>query len=264
MAEVSWVQVVVGAVTILGTAVKLPAAKLDWGEEHRRVARIQRQKVVIDAVEHPSVKRILESDNEWEALNFVALQMFPYKLRLRLAFHLVWVGYLGSVTAVICSLLFRWGWVYFGLGIFALLFVYFLTYPIYQRYLLLQANRRAYVFSGAPKRFRVATRAMVPRRDDSKKRRNIYVEFDARMNASDSKGKDLTLEEYAPEAYAIWAQILDEQKAMWHERGEKLRELLAELNQRDPNPTLFDELDSRIQRTQERLKPGIDDIDREP
>lgn len=263
MAEVSWVQVVVGAVTIFGTALKLPAVRLDWGEEHRRAPRIQRQKAVMDAVEHPSVKRLLELDNEWQALNLVALQMFPYKLRLRLAVHLVWVGYLGSVTAVICSLAFNWGWVYFGLGIFVLLLVYFLSYPIFHRLLLHQANRRAYVFSGAPKHFRVASRAMVPHQGDPKKRRNIYVEFDARMNASDSIGKDPTLEEYAPEAYAIWTQILDEQQAMLHERGEKLRELLAELNDRDPHPARFEKLDSRIQRTQKRLEPGADHIDRE-
>jgi hypothetical protein len=265
MADVSWVQVVVGAVTIFGTALKLPAAKLDWGEEHRLVARIKRQKEVLDAVEHPSVKRLLESDNEWQALNLVALQMFPYKLRLRLAVYFVWVGYLGSVAVVICSLVFHWGPLYFGLGILVLLFAYFVSYPIFHRLLLYQANRRAYVFCGAPKDFRIADRAKVPRQGDlRKRRRNIYIEFDARMKASDSKGKGLSLEEFAPEANAIWAQILDEQKAMWFARGQRLRERLYELNARDPRPELWEKLESRVLRVQKRLKPSTDTSQPEP
>jgi hypothetical protein len=264
MADVSWVQVVIGAVTTLGTALKFPAAKLDWGEEHRRVARIERQKKVLDAVEHPSVKHLLQSDIEWQALNIVALQMLPYKLRLRLAVYFVWLGYLSSIAVVICSQIFHWGWAYFSLGVIVLLIVYFASYPIFHRLLVYQANRRAYVFSGAPKPFRVARRAMVPQQDDPRKRRNIYVELDARMNASASKGKNLTLQEFAPEANVIWTQILDEQKAMWIAHGQGLRERLAAFNARDPNPELFEELESRIQRVQKRLKSDIEKPQPEP
>jgi hypothetical protein len=265
MADVSWVQVVVGAVTIFGTALKLPAAKLDWGEEHRLITRIKRQKEVLDAVEHPSVKRVLESDNEWQALNLVALHMFPYRLRLRLTFYFVWVGYLGSVAVVICSQVFHWGWVYFSLGIFALLFMYFVSYPIFHRLLLYQANRRAYVFCGAPKGFRVAKRAMVPRQGDPRsRRRNIYIELDARMKALDSMRGDPPLEEFAPEANAIWAQILDDQKAMAFARGQRLRERLYELNVRDPRPELWEELESRVLRVQKRLKSDPDEPQPDP
>lgn len=258
MPEVSWVQVGVGAVSVLGTAVKLPAAKLDWGEEHRRVVKIRRQRAVMDAVEHPSVRRILETENEWQALNLVALQMFPYKLRLRLAVYAVWVGYLAAVAVVVCSLVFDWGRLRLGAGIFALIIVYFLSYPIIGRLLLHQANRRAYVFCGAPESFRIAKRSMVSRRDDPKKRRHIFMEFDARMDASDMAGK--CFKEYAPEANAIWTQIMDEQDAVWYALGDRLRERLVELNERNPKPDLFERLNNRIERGQKRLKPDVDDI----
>lgn len=255
MIEASWVQVVVSAAAIFGTALKLPNAKLEWAEEHRCIARIKRYKDVMDLVEHPRVLRLLKEDNEWHALYLVALLKIPYKLQLRLAIHLVWIGYLGSTALVVCSLVFDWGWIYFGLGIFLLVLVYYGSFPISSRYLVFQANRRAFVLSGAPKMFRLANQAMVPQRGEPNKRRNIYSEFDARVKDSDYKRRGLNSAEFAPEAYAIWTQILDEQKAMWHDRGEKLRERLVEVNNRHPNPKRYEKLEGILLRGQERLKP---------
>ncbi|WP_261869880.1 hypothetical protein, partial [Mycobacterium marinum] len=103
-----WVQAIVGAATVLGTGLKLPSARLDWGEEHRRIARIERQSKVIERVNHPSVKRVFESDNEWQALSVLALHQFPYKRHLRIAVYLGRLSYISSAILVFCAVWYGW------------------------------------------------------------------------------------------------------------------------------------------------------------
>lgn len=253
MADVSWVQIVVGAVTVVGTALKLPAAKVDWAEEHRTTARIERYKKVLDAADHPSVTRELRDEIRWNAMNLLAQIRLPYRARLRVAVLLTTVGFLASTALIVLNLVFDWGWGYFMIWIIALLVIYFASYPILNRFLLHQANRRAYVLSGAPAEFRIANRAMIPTTDRRTRRKNIYVEFDSQLDAV--TGKSLSLEEAAPEVYRIWTGLLDKQQAEYREIGKVLRGRLDVVNAEHPNPTRYAALDARLRRTEERLRP---------
>ncbi|SIJ03665.1 Uncharacterised protein [Mycobacteroides abscessus subsp. bolletii] len=253
MEDFPWVQAIVGAVTILGTALKLPAARLDWGEEHRRVARIERQASVMEKVSHPSVKRVFEDDNELQALKLIALRKFPYRRRLRLAVYGGRVAYVGSVVLVVCSIWFDWGTFYLALCILGVLIAFFMNYHAINRLKLHRTNRRMFALLGAPDRFRFATQSMVPRQDRPKKKRHISSELELRAKTWKWKDLDITRGEADTEMWCIWNEILDDQAAPRIAKGEQLRERLEALNETDPRPELADFLRSRIDKTQGRM-----------
>lgn len=252
-----WVQAIVGTVSILGTALKLPAARLDWGEEHRRVARIERQAKVMEKVDHPSVKRVFESDNEWQALQLLALRKFPYKLRLRIAVFLGPMGYIGSVALVACAVWYNWPSWLFALSVTFLFGAFFINRTISDRVKLYRLNRRMFVLLGAPDRFRYASNSKVPCHDDRTKQRHIAKEFELRTRTWEWATLDVTRDEIRTEMWCVWNELLDEQRKPHIERGQKLRQQLVALNETDPRPELFEVLEASLNRTDARVTSGL-------
>ncbi|MCA2255699.1 hypothetical protein JF710_21200 [Mycobacterium intracellulare] len=248
-----WVQATVGAVTILGTALKLPAARLDWAEEHRRFARIERQSNAIDKISHPSVKRVFERDNEWQALNVLAIRQFPYKRRLRIAVYLGRVAYVGGVVLVGYGIWSSWPSIPFFLSILGLFLAYYINRVVTDRLKLYKTNRKLYVLLGAPHRFRYATRSKVPRRENRDKQRHIGKEFELRARRWEWAEMDVTREELQTEIWCVWNELLDEQREERFAFGQKLRERLNEVNESDPRPDLFEALKASLDRTDARI-----------
>jgi hypothetical protein len=248
-----WVQAIVGSATILGTVLKLPAARLDWAEEHRRTARIERQAKVMESVNHPSVKRIFESDNEWQALRILALRKLPYKRGLRAGVYLGRFAYLGSVILVGCAIWYGWSSIPFVFIILSVFLAFSINRVATDRLKLYKVNRRMFALLGAPDRFRYATKSKVSRHEDPTKKRHIAKELELRARTWEWANMDVTGDEMRTEMWCIWNEILDEQRQPSIRRGQTLRERLMELNEIDPRPEVFEYLQASLDRTEARV-----------